>query len=69
MKKTSEIVNQKIDKKLEDQKSSQSMYVIFLSYLEDQVRFYRAHSADLNEKQKRNMCEKIEKFVQFISGR
>jgi len=45
------------------------MYVIFLSFLEDQVRFYRAHGDDLNEKQKRNMCEKIENFIQFISGK
>jgi len=69
MKKASDVVNQRIDNKLEDQKSSQSLYVVFLSYLEDQVRFYRAHGSELNEKQKRNMCEKIEKFVQFISGK
>jgi len=45
------------------------MYIIFLSYLEDQVRFFRAHIIDLNEQQRRTMCEKIENFVHYLSGK
>jgi len=54
---------------LEDQKYSQTLYVIVLTFLEDITRYYRAHGSDLNEKQKLIMCEKIEYIINTICGK
>jgi len=64
--KLTDLVNQRIDIKLEDQKYSQTLYVIVLTFLEDITRYYRAHGSDLNEKQKLIMCEKIEYIINTI---
>jgi len=67
--KLTDLVNQRIDIKLEDQKYSQTLYVIVLTFLEDITRYYRAHGSDLNEKQKLIMCEKIEYIINTICGK
>ncbi|ORX52570.1 hypothetical protein BCR36DRAFT_31424 [Piromyces finnis] len=63
------IANERVDSKLKDQKLSQSIYIVLLSFLEDMVRFYRIHSLDYDENQKIALCDKIESIVKFICGK
>ncbi|OUM67740.1 hypothetical protein PIROE2DRAFT_4685 [Piromyces sp. E2] len=60
------IANERVDKKLNDKKLCQSIYVVLLSFLEDIVRFYRVHSSEFDDNQKKSMCNKIESIIKYI---
>ncbi|ORX82127.1 hypothetical protein BCR32DRAFT_244381 [Anaeromyces robustus] len=61
-----DILQERIDRRLDDQKYSQSLYIIIFSFTEDIVKYYRAHVNDLNEKQKITICDKIEYVISLI---